>query len=265
MFRNKLKLALRTLVLILWALSVGGAGFGLTKTQDIRGGAWDFLNTQPKNPTVHRKTSHAKTQPNKQSNTPPSRANDGDKTESQDKNKVSDEVEDSLALGNSARDAQPPRMADAEKAYKLAVKLNPKDPRPYLGLANIWYDQKHYDESAQMYRQAIELMTSTTYISSAGTVRGNPAQSVALQRGEWRTYLAKSLLQQGHFSEAENELRTAVGENPKNPQSYALLGYSLFQQKKYSEATEALKRAAELAPDNAEYKRLLDESLAHPT
>src|SRR5258706_10589535 len=201
-----------------------------TSAQDIRGGAWEVLNTQPKNPTVRRRASRAGTE---------------------DKDRVSDQVEDALALGNSARDTQPPRMADAERAYNLAKKLNPKDPRPYLGLANIWYDQKHYDESAQMYRQSIELMTSATYLTSAGTVRGNPAQSVALQRGEWRTYLAKSLLQQSHFSEAETELRTAVSETPRNPQSHALLGYSLFQQKKYSEATEALRRAVELAPDNA--------------
>jgi len=37
-----------------------------------------------------------------------------------------DMIEDAIALGNSARDSNPPRYEDAERAYKLAAKLEPE-------------------------------------------------------------------------------------------------------------------------------------------
>ena len=66
-------------------------------------------------------------------------------------------VEDAIELGNSARDGNPPRYQDAERAYRLAAKLDPKDPRPYLGLGNIFYDQGQLSKAATAYRQAVVL------------------------------------------------------------------------------------------------------------
>src|SRR4029079_1263798 len=53
---------------------------------------------------------------------------------------------------------EPPRYEDSETAYRLAAKLDDRDPRPYLGLANLWYDQKNYQAAAKMYREATERM-----------------------------------------------------------------------------------------------------------
>jgi len=150
----------------------------------------------------------------------------------------------------------------------LAAKLD--DPRPYLGLANLWYDQKNYQAAAKMYREATERMTpkksdilgafSSKVTGTVGTFGSN---RISLsESAEAHQYLGNALLRAGLFAEAETELRLATTESYKNAQSYALLGYSFFQQKKYAEATEALKKELELAPNTEEYKKLLEESIS---
>lgn len=253
-----------TLALLI-TLASQSAMIGATAVQDILGGASLIFITHPKNPPVRHKPARAKTQQTSQSNPASAPTSDDEKTRPKDD--LSDEVEDALALGNSARDAEPPRYEDAEKAYKLAAKLNPKDPRPYMGLANIWYDQKHFEEAAKKYRQAAQLMASNNAavvgsFSARSTVRGRSNGATALERGELRAYLGNALLQQGQYTEAEVEFRKAIGEDAANAQSYALLGYALFQQKKYAEASKPLKKAVQLAPENPAYKQLLVESVA---
>jgi tetratricopeptide (TPR) repeat protein len=244
-------------------LSKGATG------QDSLGGASIIFIERPKNPTVHPKALHPKAQQAKPAN--PAAAPATDKEKPAANADLSDEVEDALALGNSARDAEPPRYQDAEKAYMLAAKLNFDDPRPYLGLANIWYDQKKYEAAAKMYRQATERMSPKKPlgigkmlggISSAATIGDRSALSSFSESAEAHAYLGNALLKAGMFAEAETELRSATTENSRNAQSYALLGYSLFQQKKYAESQAALKRAVYLAPDNEAYKQLLKESEA---
>ena len=141
---------------VLFLLSLGTASFGAAPSQDVMGGASLIFIARPKNPPVRPKSTRAKEQQ-------PSQPNSTDKPTNSNGNpaangEMSDEVEDALALGNSARDAEPPRYQDAEKAYRLATKLNDRDPRPYLGLANLWYDQKNYEAAAKMYREATERM-----------------------------------------------------------------------------------------------------------
>ena len=153
----------------------------------------------------------------------------------------------------------------------MAAKLDDHDPRPYLGLANLWYDQKNYQAAAKMYREATERMTpkksdilgpfsSKIHGSVTGSIQAN--RTSLLESAEAHQYLGNALLRAGLFADAETELRLATTESYKNAQSYALLGYSFFQQKKYAEATEALKKALELSPNSEEYKKLLEESVS---
>ncbi|MFL6254245.1 MAG: tetratricopeptide repeat protein [Pyrinomonadaceae bacterium] len=72
-------------------------------------------------------------------------------------NDFSQEVENALARGNGARDSDPPRYQEAEHQYRLALKLDPDDPRPHVGLANIYYDQKQFEQSAAEYRAAMSV------------------------------------------------------------------------------------------------------------
>ncbi|MFN2492825.1 MAG: tetratricopeptide repeat protein [Pyrinomonadaceae bacterium] len=250
--------------------------------QDLRGGAALVFVQHPRNPLVRQKSEHSINQRRGQSMPASGRVNLDNSPFPQSTHESTDAVEDALALGNSARDTKPPRYKDSEKAYKLAAKLNPKDPRPYIGLANIWYDQKNYEEAAQMYRRAALLASSVKAIrgpdfnrpsgrggavttATTTAVASTPVQ-VTLDRdtgvryGEVQAFLGNSLLQRSKFSEAEVELKNATREDPDNAEWQALLGFSLFKQKKYAEASQALKNAVLLAPENARYKEMLKKS-----
>lgn len=230
--------------------------------QDSLGGASLIFISRPASPpvrhTVREKSTQA-TKPDPAIKSPTGK----EKTVGGDDDNLSDGVEDALELGNSARDAEPPRYQDAEKAYRLAAKLDNHDPRPYLGLANLWYDQKNYEAAAKMYREATDRMTQrkTTILGGFGKIIGDNTNRLSLmETAQAHEYLANALVRAGLFTEAETELRQATTVNSSNAQLYALLGYSFFQQKKFAEASEALKRAVQLSPENQAYKQLLEES-----
>jgi Flp pilus assembly protein TadD len=167
-----------------------------------------------------------------------------------------DAVEDALALANSARNANPPRYHDAQVAYRLAAKLNPKDPRPSMGLGNIWYDQKQFAAAAKMYREALSMMT--TMPSGGGTLRGQLAS--AEQRhfsAELRGSFGLTLLQIFNWAKAQEEFERALRSEPTNARWHALRGYSLFKQGNKPEAVKAFQEAVRLDPGNSEYEQLL--------
>ncbi len=76
-------------------------------------------------------------------------------------------VEAALEHGNSARDSKPPDFAEAERAYKLAANLAPEDERPFIGLGNIYYDQKRDEEAITAYRKALELQPKNRSVFEA--------------------------------------------------------------------------------------------------
>jgi Flp pilus assembly protein TadD len=272
-------LALSRLVTFILLLTFLSLNIGSAPAQDPRGGASIVFIQHPRNPLVRRTTEHSTSQGRGQAIPASGRINANDTV--QVTRKSTDAVEDALELGNSARETRPPRYKDSEKAYRLAAKLNPKDPRPYIGLANVWYDQKHYEEAAQMYRQAALLAASSKTVLepdfnkrsgrgslpvvTATAALPRPARVTSVteterQSGVLHAYSGNALLQRNKFSEAEIELKKATVEEPDNAEWQALLGYSLFKQKRYAEASKALKAAVILEPENARYKEILKES-----
>ena len=252
-----------TLSLFIFLPLVSGLPVEATSQEPLGGASLVFIK-RPKNPPVAPRALRAKAQPTGSTTSAP--APQTEKNNSAAKDEMADAIEDALALGNSARDAEPPRYPDAEKAYKLAAKLDDKDPRPYLGLANLWYDQKNYQAAAQMYREATERMTPKKApflgaFMSKSEVKGTIWATT--NRGEVRAYFANALLQLGLVAQAQTELQSTISEDPKNAESYALLGYCFVRQKKYAEAVAVLKKALELSPNTPEYKQLLDEAVAH--
>jgi tetratricopeptide (TPR) repeat protein len=65
---------------------------------------------------------------------------------------IEERFEDSLDEGNTARDAR--KYAEAEKAYRNAGTLKPKDWRGWYGLGNVYTDQQRWDDAEKAYRQA---------------------------------------------------------------------------------------------------------------
>lgn len=214
-------------------------------TKDIIGGATLFKRPQnPPTRRVKRKTASRQA------------AVREEKSASSKNDEVNDKVEDALALGNSARDREPPDLPSAERAYRLAWKLNPNDPRPYVGLGNVYMDQERYDEAAKAYKEAIRL----TVAQSQGWegLRGADMGRDSLRSAaEWRSYSAMARIRGGDLMYGELELRDAILNGPKNARWHALLAYDLYLQKRFAASATAYGEATRLDPT---YKKLLADA-----
>jgi Flp pilus assembly protein TadD len=222
----------------------------MAQTQDISGGA-RLIFGKPENPSA----SHQDEQKAK-----------GGRVVS-DTSESTDKVDDAIALGNAARDRQPPDLESAEKAYQLAWKLNPRDPRPYVGLGNVYMDQGKYAEAARAYKNAVKL---TMPNAEKPRVRGakfgleasllNLSSSKRRSNAAWLAYLGTAYLGAQKPREAEEELNHAIFLDPKRAEWHALLGYCLFLQERYTVASNAYAQAVELDPNNSRYQELQSES-----
>jgi len=215
---------------------------------DISGGAALIFN-RPENPT------------------PRDRAEATAKTQRSARDETSDKVEDAIALGNAARDRQPPDFESAEKAYRLAWKLNPRDPRPYVGLGNLYWDQRRYAEAAKAYRDALRFMDLSKKRALWAAILGGIAAGISDAEiryfrsvAQTRIYLAASLLQERDPLGAEKELRLAAVIHSDNAEWNGLYGCALSAQNRYTEAAEAFERAVKLEPSNEKYKELLKDA-----
>src|ERR1700730_4846780 len=99
---------------------------GVTRAQetggDLSGGAGIF---RPKNPEAKRNANPSR--PTRPAVARPTRPNPAE---------IEEKFEDALGDGNDARDAR--KFAEAEGAYRNALKLKPRDPRAHYGLGNVF-------------------------------------------------------------------------------------------------------------------------------
>lgn len=141
-----LLLALISLVAVAHAQEAGG---------DLGGGAGIF---RPKNPeTNRRRPPGIKPPTGRVTGTGRTTTSGGGNTGSGRPAALPPEVieerfEDSLDEGNTARDAR--KYAEAEKAYRNAGQLKPKDWRGWYGLGNVYTDQQRWDDAEKAYKQA---------------------------------------------------------------------------------------------------------------
>jgi tetratricopeptide (TPR) repeat protein len=149
----------------------------------------------------------------------------------------SEQVEAALELGDQERAANPPRNAEAEKAYLLAAKLGPRDARPHVGLGNIYYDQKKYTEAEAEYRRGALL---------------NPADGTAYARlafmysARYQNEKAPTLLDQ-----AIGFARRSTAAQPSNYYCFVALGWTTYLKEDYPSAEAAYRRSIELSPSYA--------------
>jgi tetratricopeptide (TPR) repeat protein len=158
-------------------------------------------------------------------------------------------------------------LESAEKAYQLAWKLNPRDPRPFVGLGNVYMDQGKYAEAARAYKNALNLAMPKGRLSG---VRGGESalaeivsKSSSTERrsnAEWLAYLATAHLGEQKLREAEEYLNYAIIVDPERAEWHALLGYCLFLQERYSASSNAYARAVQLNVSNPKYQELQSES-----
>jgi Flp pilus assembly protein TadD len=151
------------------------------------------------------------------------------------------QVEDALSLADDARQAG--RAEAAERGYLLAAKLAPSDPRPYLGLGHLYYNQKRYPDAEKYY-----------------------AQAATLARGDSEPYarLAFTYAEMKRLSDALSAARRSVAAQPDNYYGYLALGYVLSLQHNYAEAENTYRKSISLTPQplvvlHAELVRILSE------
>ncbi|MEO6390946.1 MAG: tetratricopeptide repeat protein [Pyrinomonadaceae bacterium] len=248
--RSALVVAVLT-ALVLVATAAGVAA--QTAGGDLGGGADIF---RPKNPTTKRKpgtTRPTRPRPPKPTLSPAERA---------------ERYEDALDDGNKARDER--RYPDAEKAYRTAAALLPKDARAPYGLGNIYVDQQRWDDAEQAYRDAMgsgqfsaEVLIALSFVlvqphgggmlaqrlaeSERYAIRAtqlDPASAIAYDRvGAARQ--ARGILD----AETEQAFRKAVELDSQFAVAHAHLAILLRKTKRVPESQAEQRRAVELAQD----------------
>ena len=213
--------------------------------KDIKGGA-ALIFKRPENPTTK------------------DRKNATEENRRTPKDDIKDKVEDAIALGNAARDRKPPDFESAEKAYRLAWKLDPRDPRPYIGLGNVYWDQRRYPEAAQAYREAVRSIDRYRNLSAlllSGAFGISKARKPDLSPdAQTRVYYAATLLEQQDLLAAERQLRLAARRDEENAEWNGLFGYVLSAQGRYTESLAAYQKAIRVEPSNEKYRLLLTEA-----
>lgn len=220
---------------------------------DLGGGADIF---RPKNPTTKRKA--GTTRPARP-RTPKPTLSAAERAE---------RYEDALEDGNKARDER--RYPDAEKAYRAAAALLPKDARAPYGLGNIYVDQQRWDDAEKAYRDAMgsgqfsaEVLIALSFVlvqphgggmlaqrlaeSERYAIRAtqlDPASAVAFDRvGAARQ--ARGILD----AETEQAFRKAVELDSQFAVAHAHLAILLRKTKRFDESQAEQRRAVELAQD----------------
>ena len=204
-------------VLILISIMVcAGVGRAQETSGDLSGGAGIF---RPRNPESKRRTNP--TRPVAR----PTRPNPAE---------IEARFEDQLSDGNDARDAR--KYALAETAYRLAIKLKPRDPRGSYGLGNVFADQQRWDEAETAYREA--------HNSSPANVEALLALSFVLVQPRTGAMNAK------RFADAEDFAHRATGLQPNNAVAFDRLGVAMVARGVFnSDAEAAFRRALQLDPN----------------
>lgn len=164
--------------------------------------------------------------------------------------------------------------AEAERNYREATSLDPKNDAYHNALGNSLYGQRKYPEAELEYRLAISLKPGTAvYHENLGDsfyARENYGEAARAYRDtinietlNYRYYnkLGTSLTGQELHEEAEKQFRTAISLNAGDAQVHCNLGDSLNSQEKYAEAEAPLREAIRLNGKNYDFYNRLGISL----
>lgn len=116
--------------------------------------------------------------------------------------------------------------------------LRPQDPNGLMALGSTLFRAKDYEAATLWLKQAVQ----------------HPSTAA-----EAHYYMGRVARQEGHVSEALNELKESLRSHPDQPNVLAELGQIAVTQQKYTDASSYLDHAVQIDPDNygANYGLLL--------
>jgi tetratricopeptide (TPR) repeat protein len=169
-------------------------------------------------------------------------------------------VDDVLSAGDFAM--QNTKLAEAEKDYRKAATMAPKDPRPHFALGNLYFFEQKPAQAETEYEKVIELAPRDAQAHMAlGNVFASQnrlelaeeqyraAVAIDAVNPSYRINLGKVLHREGKLDEAGNQLRTAIGLDARNAHAHLELGQVLSGEPGHEVAAEAeFARARTLDP-----------------
>jgi tetratricopeptide (TPR) repeat protein len=265
---GNLRSAFKLLPLLLCALlSLMGVAQAQESGGDLGGGAGIF---RPKNPeTNRRRTPGIKPPTGRVTGRAGGSGNTGGtRTAALSPEVIEERFEDALDDGNTARDAR--KYAEAEKDYRTAGQLKPKDWRGWYGLGNVYTDQQRWDDAGKAYKSAsdyapqnADVFIALSYVLIQPHTGGSNARRLAdaelaarravqIQSTNAVAYdrLGAALEARGLANaDIEQAYRRAVELDPQFAVAYVHLARLLRKTGRAKEAEPLYGRAVELAKD----------------
>ncbi|HEX8707098.1 MAG TPA: tetratricopeptide repeat protein [Pyrinomonadaceae bacterium] len=259
--------ALKTAALVICLMLVTGAPVRAQEAGgDLGGGAGIF---RPRNPETSgkRRTGGIKPPTTRGSARPP-RSSGAGGTAALPPADAEERFEDALDEANTARDAR--KYGEAEKAYRSAGQLKPRDWRGWYGLGNVYTDQQRWDEAEKAYRQAAasaqlnpDVFIALSFVLVQPRSAGNSAsrltdaeifarRAIQMQSSNAVAYdrLGVALEARGLTgADTEQAYRRAIELDSQFAVAYVHLARLLRKTGRASEAEPLYSRAAELAKD----------------
>jgi len=150
----------------------------------------------------------------------------------------------------------------AKEAFHQAIKIEPKNPNPYNGIANVYFALGNYEDAKSAYNRALKFKQNFAYslrgIGNIHLFRGEYKQAIKNYRKaieiEPELYAPYNNLGivyciQKNYSAAIKEFKTAVDKEPKLSFPHTGLGWSYLLKGDLENAVGELEIAYDLSKD----------------
>jgi tetratricopeptide (TPR) repeat protein len=146
-----------------------------------------------------------------------------------------------LELGDAAYTAT--QYAQAEAHYRRAQGLFPANPRPYIGLGNIYYERKQYGSAAEAYKKVFELEQNAQRRDQTFQMDYKLIYEVAF-------YLGNSYFNLRRYDEAADTYQLLTKLNLGDYGLFYNLGRAYFYQRRYAESVQPFSQLVQLLPND---------------
>jgi tetratricopeptide (TPR) repeat protein len=165
----------------------------------------------------------------------------------------------------------------AAQQFALAASMQPSFPDAHLGLGEVRFAQRRFDEAIAEYRTFLALKGASPedagILQNVGIALGQTGhlddaivawrRAAALDPGFASAHrsLAAALIERGDISEAAEHAARAVALHPQDATSHDLLGVALLAQRRVSDAVAEFQQSLRLNPADTDVQAHLRQAL----